>query len=78
MLTTACQTSRGEIPFKGLLPEQKRSLLNAEIRHVNARVDVTAPTTAQPGTIGKAAVLHGRAMQGLPLFHPDDAIERSR
>ncbi|MEQ9406877.1 MAG: hypothetical protein RIK87_04090 [Fuerstiella sp.] len=78
MLTTACHTSRGEVPLKGLLPEHKRALLDAEIRYVKARVDVTTPTTAQPGTIGKAAILHGRSMQGLPLFHPDDAVEQLR
>ncbi|MEQ9406895.1 MAG: hypothetical protein RIK87_04180 [Fuerstiella sp.] len=78
MLTNACQTRRCGIPLKGLLPEHRGALLDAEIRYVESCVDVAVPTTAQPGTVGKAAILHGRAVQGLPLFHPDDAVERLR
>lgn len=34
--------------------------------------DDVGPTAARPGSVDKMAVLRGRAMRRLPLFHPAD------
>jgi hypothetical protein len=38
-----------------------------------ARLAVSGPTGASPGTVEKVRFLARRRRQGLPLFHPDDA-----
>lgn len=43
----------------------------------NARRPASCPTSAQPGSVEKIAVMQWRAAMGEEVFHPQDYVERS-